>query len=296
MAIATFETLLSPSSIRIEHVNFDTNDLSGDYIDGGTITHFSSTGIKDDATNLVLHIDDNGLSVESLTSNDIEVTNITVSGTMTVENLKYNFTQEEIVDSIHLGKQGLIHMGHDTVLSRSELGSGVAYSNLRTVGHLEKLIVIGNLDAGYSLHVNSLSNRVGINTSEPVAALHIQNDSGAELVVDGVGDKSYIGTARNTDLVFGTNMLGSEKAVHMTVCTNGNVGIGTREPTATLEVHGDIKFDGVAMSSGYATPKPGWHNKSEIIWNQEPAIGQPIGWVCIESGDPGSWALFGLIE
>ena len=29
---------------------------------------------------------------------------------MTVENLKYKFTQEEIVDGIHLGKQGLIHM------------------------------------------------------------------------------------------------------------------------------------------------------------------------------------------
>ena len=81
------------------------------------------------------------------------------------------FTQEEIVDGIHLGKQGLIHMGRDTVLSRSELGPGVAYSNLRKVGHLENLIVIGNLDAGYSLHVSSLTNRVGINTSEPVGAL-----------------------------------------------------------------------------------------------------------------------------
>ena len=296
MGIATFETLISPSSIKIEHVDFDSNDLSGDYIDGGTITNFSSTGIKDVATGPALHIDDNGLSVDSITSNDIEATNITVSGTMTVENLKYKFTQEEIVDGIHLGKQGLIHMGRDTVLSRSELGPGVAYSNLRKVGHLENLIVIGNLDAGYSLHVSSLTNRVGINTSEPVGALHIQNDSGAELVVDGVGDKSYVGTARNTDLVFGTNMLGSEKAVHMTVCTDGNIGIGTREPTATLEVRCDIKFDGVTMSSGYSKPKPGWHDRSEIIWNQEPAIGQPIGWVCIESGDPGTWATFGLIE
>ena len=91
MGIATFETLISPSSIKIEHVNFDANDLSGDYIDGGTITNFSSTGIKDVATGPALHIDDNGLSVDSITSNDIEATNITVSGTMTVENLKYKF-------------------------------------------------------------------------------------------------------------------------------------------------------------------------------------------------------------
>ena len=296
MGIATFETLLAPSSIKIEHVNFDTNDLSGDYIDGGTITNFSSTGIKDEATSTALHIDDNGLSVDNITSNDIEATNITVSGTMTVENLKYKFTQEEIVDGIHLGKQGLIHMGHDTVLSRSELGSGVAFSNLRTVGHLEKLVVLGHLDAGYSLHVNSLSNRVGINTSEPVAALHIQNDSGAELVIDGVYDKSYIGTARDAELFFGTNMLGSEKAVHMTVSTNGCIGIGTRLPTAKLEVRGDIKFDGVKMSSGYSKPKPGFHERSEIIWNQEPSVGQPIGWVCVAAGDPGTWATFGLIE
>ena len=39
MGIATFETLISPSSIKIEHVNFDANDLSGDYIDGLSLIH-----------------------------------------------------------------------------------------------------------------------------------------------------------------------------------------------------------------------------------------------------------------
>ena len=197
MAIATFDTLLQPKSINISHIDFTTDDLSGDYISGGTITDFSSTGIIDEASRPMIHLDDDGLSVDNIVTNDIEVDNITVSGKMTVKNMTIEFQQEEIGTNINLHKAGLIYIGKDCVMSRSELGSSVVYSNLRKVGRLTSLTVDGRFDAGYTLTVNDMKNQVGINTEEPVGALHVVNDSGAEVVIDGLGADGYIGTVRN---------------------------------------------------------------------------------------------------
>ena len=46
---------------------------------------------------------------------------------------------------------------------------------------------------------------------------------------------------------------------------------------------------------GTAAPTAGEFHKSDIVWNLEPAVGQPVGWVCIVSGTPGTWRPFGQI-
>ena len=47
---------VSESEVNVKQVNFKTNSVSGDVIDGGTITNFTSTGIKDqsDATQIIV--------------------------------------------------------------------------------------------------------------------------------------------------------------------------------------------------------------------------------------------------
>ena len=306
MAIATFDTLLQPKSINISHIDFTTDDISGDYISGGTITDFSSTGIIDEASRPMIHLDDDGLSVDNIVTNDIEVDNITVSGKMTVKNMVIEYQQEEIGTDVRLHKAGLIHIGNDCVMSRSELGSSVVYSNLRKVGRLTNLVVDGRFEAGYTLIVNDMRNQVGINTDEPMGALHVRSEGGADVLIDGCGPDGYVGTLRNNPIYFGVNALSSNRSIAITIQTaensgNGmlgdnNVGIGTLSPSANLEVKGDFKFSGTRFTTGYETPAPGWHEKAEIIWNQEPAVGMPIGWVCLLAGDPGTWAHFGIIE
>jgi hypothetical protein len=96
-SIASLETLIHPDLITAKYLQFSSNDLTGDYIDGGTITNFSSTGIKDEATQQILHIDDGGLSVDSIYTTDIDASNInvknmTVSSKLTVQNLHYVFS------------------------------------------------------------------------------------------------------------------------------------------------------------------------------------------------------------
>ena len=48
------------------------NDFSGDVIDGGTITNFGSTGIKDLATKQTLVVEDDKITVQTLNVKNIE--------------------------------------------------------------------------------------------------------------------------------------------------------------------------------------------------------------------------------
>ena len=43
-------------------------------------------------------------------------------------------------------------------------------------------------------------------------------------------------------------------------------------------------------------PVSGNHVRGEIMWNSLPSPGGSMGWVCVESGDPGVWREFGLIS
>jgi len=301
-SIASLETLIHPDLITAKYLQFESNDLTGDYIDGGTITNFSSTGIKDEATQQILHVDDGGLSVDNIYVTDVDASNInvknmTVSNKLTVQNLHYVFSSNEFETDMHLGKGNIIHMGKDKVLSRSELGPSVAYSNLRRVGNLEKLGVLGNLSAGYgTLLVNATDQRVGINTSEPAATLHVITQGGAELFIDGKKGDGYIGTARKAKMHLGTDAMATERQSQLTITPNGNVGIGTIEPTTKLEVKGDIRFAQTTMSSSKTMPDSGQHMRGEIVWNIEPGKGKPVGWVCVSTGEPGIWGEFGYIH
>lgn len=79
----TLETIaLAPSSTP----EFKDNEISGDKIHGGQISSFSSVGIKDDATKRVMHLNDNGVSINNLVTKHIS-SSPTVYGDLSVEGL-----------------------------------------------------------------------------------------------------------------------------------------------------------------------------------------------------------------
>ena len=71
---------ISKSRIALQQIDLHKNSLSGDLIDGGTITNFNSSGIQDKADSTQLTI-----------KNDcVEVTNdLNIKGTVRVEKLEY---------------------------------------------------------------------------------------------------------------------------------------------------------------------------------------------------------------
>ena len=75
----------------------------------------------------------------------------------------------------------------------------------------------------------------------------------------------------------------------------GNVGIGVKYPQETLHVDGNIKFAERTFASGEQAPKEGRWDTGSVIWNEKPALNQPVGWVCTNGGKPGSWRAFGMV-
>ena len=45
-----------------------------------------------------------------------------------------------------------------------------------------------------------------------------------------------------------------------------------------------------------SVPTTGYWEQGQKVYNRTPSIGGNVGWVCIESGTPGIWAPFGIIE
>ena len=77
-------------------------------------------------------------------------------------------------------------------------------------------------------------------------------------------------------------------------------GIVERLPAAAMEISRATHarpspeitlHDGQLYSSGPPTAGVYWYRGARIL-NSEPAAGEPAGWVCVETGDPGAWKAY----
>lgn len=128
---------------------------------------------------------------------------------------------------------------------------------------------------GYCQNKIESTGNVGIGTSAPNAALHV---NGGDISVTGANQKigfntidnftsgigtvahygmSYVKNASNIPMLshsgyFGINFFtsGTER---LRIDTNGNVGIGTTNPNAKLQINGDISSVGANQKIGFST-------------------------------------------
>jgi hypothetical protein len=118
------------------------------------------------------------------------------------------------------------------------------------VGYQFSPVANGTANAG--LIIDTFGN-VGIGTTSPGNLLEIKNSGGTTPgVVIGNGTGRYqlgVGIVTANDGKFGIyDFKGSSN--RFVIDTNGNVGIGTSNPTATLEVSGRIKASDICFGSG----------------------------------------------
>ena len=271
---------ITEKSVRVSDIDLKKNSISGDVIDGGTITNFASTGIKDSATKKLLEITD-------------EVTNIYndvfIRGKINCQTLQYNRAQVPVLDV----KEALRIDGNE-VLWRTKLGKSVKESSLTKVGVLE------NLQVKDVLYV--ADSRVGINTTVPSKTFAV-DAQGVEIVIGSDDATGFVGThearpfAISTDdtkrIVVATDgKVSFEKDVNV----KGRLGIGIQNPEQDLEVAGNIAFQNRIFSSASGIPTTGTWTKGSIVWNSEPDMGEVLGWICIKGGQPGAWRPFGHIN
>jgi hypothetical protein len=259
--------------------------ISADDITQGLYKDFNSTGIQDTAQDPQLTVMDGAVIVEfDLISDKLSVQdsaefkgNVNVVGDLRVEGnlvmLNPSFSKQiqgMVRDTINadnanskmdIGADALYANGKE-ILRDNALGAGVAYSNLRKVGNLQELNVIGPLTATDTLSV--ADGRVGINTDDPAGAFTVW-DEDAELTIRKHKAKTtYIGTTRDCDLVLGTN---------------GNIGLALRRDGTTSVNR--IELGGMLISVADAVPEhegqPG-----ELIIMRTAKEGQPWAYQCME--------------
>ena len=74
-----------------------------------------------------------------------------------------------------------------------------------------------------------------------------------------------------------------------------SVNINNPDPDVQFSVNGDIKVADRRFTNGTAAPTQGSFELGDICWNTKPQSNGYIGWVCVVSGNPGTWAPFGAI-
>ena len=193
------------------------------------------------------------------------------------------------------------------LLSYRELGPTVTESNLRKIGILKTLTVDGNVNFGDNVFYNPSNGRFSIGIEEANGLFSVYDEiHDIEFVIYGDSNSNLkLGTYNNKglDIVTGDQSrinvshnghitLGQESTA---VNVLGKLGVGVRNPKESLEVSGNIKFQGKLFAVSDQPPTNGSYQKGDIIWNSDPGSAKYVGWVCTSDGNPGLWSPFGLI-
>ena len=276
---------VSKSRIQIQQIDLYKNAISGDVIDGGTITNFNSSGIKDTADDTKLTIKNDHIEMAS---------DLHIKGTVRVENLEYIQAQVP-----KLNVKDAVMVDHNEVIWKDRLGKSVKKSNLEELGILRNLQVRNNFYVA--------DGRVGVNTTAPSADFSV-NTGGYEVITKMHELNAFVGTHTHIAFAIGTDdtprltcrangdvVVGSESGKPVKLNVYGTLGVGVKYPQESLHVDGNIKFAERTFASGEQEPKDGRWDTGSIVWNDKPEINKPVGWICFKGGKPGGWRPFGLI-
>lgn len=214
-------------------------------------------------------------------------------------------------ETIDVGRGKHFSINGVKIVDEKELGPTITKSNLKQLGRLQGLIVDGSVSINQYLYYDGTNDRLGLGTDSPRCSISIlENNSELSIGTRNTGS-GIIGTfsshaldiiTDNTSRIAissnGNIELGNKNSPPIQVSINGklSVNVATPDSRASLHVAGAIKFNDKLHLSGNAPPKDGNHNVGDIIWNSEPSLNKPVGWVCIGPGAPGRWASFGTIK
>jgi hypothetical protein len=297
------EFVFPDNSIPASSLKFDNYKISGNHIQGGIISSFSSVGIDDRATQIALTILDEVTVVE----NNLITKDLTIEGAMTVNgefvvngqvpkdsaffNQLVNDSADAAIDKIdsnlfenysriifnQIRTEGLdlnkITLNNNEVIKDNTLGPSIINSNLQKLGTLRELQVSGESIIAESFYVTK--GRVGINTIEPSAALSIWDDEIEITASKRQKDMGSFGTPRPQQLTLFAN-----NKNNIILETDGSVQIND------LKI-GQMRFTSADRPPSYVS------ERNHIVWNTNPNPGGPLGWVCLGGAN---WANFGIID
>lgn len=131
------------------------------------------------------------------------------------------------------------------VITSNSLGSSIIKSNLRQVGQLTSLDVIGDSSIGGFAFFNTVNNRLGLGTSEPSASISIVDNNVEISIGSPVFNMASIGTRSNHDVA-----IISDNLPRLTVKYNGEVHVGNEaNNSSVLRVFGSIYANNIVSDT-----------------------------------------------
>lgn len=299
-------------SIPYHSINFAGLKFTGDLIKGGIVEDFGSTGIEDRASFVQLTLMDHGSVFEGpiyspeiqikgpgLIEGDLTINgNLNISGEIPVDSNAFksliqhsaNETHDLLKETLNdewftdyskiifdqIKEKGLdlnrITQNEREIIRDNQLGYHITDSNLQRVGFLVDLQTRGETLLSDTLYTTA--KRVGINTLDPSATFVVWDEECEIIVTKRKLDTGYIGSTRPQQLI-----LGSNNKENIVLAVDGSVMVQ------------DLIVGKVPMSSASAIPS---HDapRGQILFNENPDIGHPIGWVSLGGA---RWANFGTI-
>lgn len=281
-------------SIPGSAVNHESIQVKPENILPGVIRQFASTGIEDISSRCQLTVTDAMTILENkLVAQDLEVRGqLVMTGevdnkftdriaTAAVAKIEQTYSDGTFDQYVHrvltkLNEEGIdagrIRVQGSAIVENSTLNPTITQSNLRRVGLLSELEVAGEALFDDTLYIRS--GKVGVNTIEPEYSLDIWDQEVQVIATKRQKDTAFIGTIKNQTVILGTG--GKDQLI--------------------LHANGDITLERLAIGRVQHSSAP-WRptdnrQLGEIVWNEQPQVGQPIGWVSLGGA---RWAQFGII-
>ena len=193
-------------------------------------------------------------------------------------------------ESIDLAINSAFFINGQQVLSESSLGPYVTNSVLTSVGTLTSLTVDGFAEVLGTLSTKNLTVET-LFVSDNISITDSSVNATSSLSFKVADDETYY--ADSDEISIG-NKLNTRRPVK--VYGPLTVGVTNPDPTVKFSVNGNVSFNNKKFVTGIFQPAEGEFNKGDICWNENPTPSSYIGWVCINSGSPGTWAPFGAIN
>jgi len=227
------------------------------------------SGIESFAKDVQLTVLEDNVVVENkLVADSISVDNLNVNN-LTVKHLEldaetYAGIKHDILVSVPVPRSYDEDIQRlETKLSQSKAGS------------FNELEVSGETLLSDVLYTTPGNRRVGINTMDPSDALTVWDQETEVVIGKHKAQEGYIGTRRRQDINIGAN-----NKVGITVRSDGSVAIN--------------KLELLGRTIGESSSVPGHAaKKGDIVLNNKPEVGNPIGWVCL---DGIRWSGFGVVQ
>ena len=203
-----------------------------------------------------------------------------------------------ISNDLDLHRNATLKIDDITVISADSLGPTITKSELQSVGRLTNLQTDGDLNVDDFVLYDSGTMRFGIGVEAPNAQFSVASNE-AEFVVDPDFDHLRVGAYTTSKLSLITD--NKERLVlkeHGGVEIKGKLGVNVQYPgdDVDLQVAGAIRISDKKIQVGQEAPIKGNFFIGDLQYNTKPTAGGWVGWICVESGNPGKWKRFGAIE